>query len=240
MDHDLHLRLALRRRGRRASSTTVFEVRPAARAEQPAPGRIGRRSWSRIARAGLQLPSSFFVHRGRRTSAGLINPEHGRRVPARSAAFFGMGSERGVRDRPAHRQVLGHGSNRPARAHRPCGGAAGPAGDPRVRRQLVDRLGERLPLAQPLPTGELGLCASGPAAAPRRRAGAGRVVRGGGRCRTGRREHPALRARRRPLVIRAQMHRPDTVGVQLHTIDRHSGQAIEDRRTVAHARGPSC
>jgi len=178
------------------------------------------------------VPSSFLVQRGR--------PRRVSSIPSTCGAADSTGRRLGVRDegrardRPAHRQLCGHRRHRTARPDRHSSGPSGPAGDPSPGRQLRDRLGERLALAQPLPAGELPLVP----AHHQRRVAVGQVLgTGGAPLPHHRGEHPALRARRRVRIGRTQVHRPGPVPVSHYPVHPNAGQAEKDRPTVLHARG---
>ena len=178
------------------------------------------------------MPSSFLVQRGR--------PRRVSSIPSTCGAADSTGRRLGVRDegrardRPAHRQLCGHRRHRTARPDRHSSGPSGPAGDPSPGRQLRDRLGERLALAQPLPAGELPLVP----AHHQRPVAVGQVLgTGGAPLPHHRGEHPALRARRRVRIGRTQVHRPGPVPVSHYPVHPNAGQAEKDRRTVLHARG---
>src|SRR5664280_1322503 len=140
----------------RASSqlTTAFEVRPALWPRSP-PG--PDRSTKLVSKALQPGPAAVLVPApAGAATAGLVDPEH-LRSSRLDQQPLSMGDERRMHDRPAHRQLTGHRGHRPTRADRNCGGPPAPAGDPRIRRPLADRLGERLPPTLRLPTPELRL-----------------------------------------------------------------------------------
>ncbi len=140
---------------------------------------------------------------------------------------LGIGDHSTVRGRPGHR-VLG-----PDLEHRPVLVAdsagdliAATPGHPRVRRHLLDLLGERLTRTPPLGASPPPLVPDQPnLVAP-----VWDVPWPGDPLALARgREHPARLARRRRLVVGDDVHHTGTVGLPHDSLDSHSGQVKKQR-----------
>ncbi len=138
----------------------------------------------------------------RGAAAGLIQAQHHRRVRLRQHGI-GVRDELPVRHRPAHPELSGDRGHAAAGGNLPRSLTAQPPGQPRPRRDLGNRLGERPARARRLPAPVLPLMP-----AHRQRLLAIRQIPRPGRpvLPHRRRDHPALRAPRRAGRRRHHMH----------------------------------
>jgi hypothetical protein len=168
------------------------------------------------------------------TAAGLIDAQRGHWLRLLGQQHGGLPLERGRHGRPGQPVVTPGLRDRPAADRdRLTGRRLEPGGDPRPRRQLRRRLGERAPPTALRPT------APPPLAPHQPRPGRPGHVPGPG-------HHPAPRRDRRCSARRAhrldigsggQMHHPAPVGrVELDPVHHHTVQPQQQRRIVVHAR----
>jgi len=180
------------------------------------------------------LPGDWVLFPPWPTAAGLVDAQHpGRR--RRSEVAIGDLHERRMRGRPGHPERVGNLADRAVRVpDRDADRLPQPPRGPRTGRQLTDRLGEALPLAQRLP-------APPPALVPhhRDRPCPIRDVARGRRhvALRRRRQHPTRGAARGALVSGLDMDFPDAVRSQHDTLHAHARQPEQQRRIVAQARG---
>ena len=151
----------------RASSqpATAVPVRPATwPSSRPWPARSVKFVSNRSVRT--HRPVSGVPDPLRRAAAGLIDAQHRRRLRL-SQQRVRVRDVVPVRHRPAHLVLGGDRRHAAAGGDLPRQLPAQPPGQPRPRRDLGDRLGERLPRAGLLHGTGTAACASAPPAAPR-------------------------------------------------------------------------